>query len=142
MILSKIENVKPEPQPNNEPQPNITTSSPAIGNTNVIGGFVWKRTGSFLDQIKDVWELRLNNKVVATVTVNTINYCTIEIFKETHKAIHGIESAKKYVLSIMNEKLCPNDLNGIHCFAVGWIMGIGKVRKCLSCDKIDESYKR
>lgn len=35
MNHSSIENVKPEPQLNNEPQPMVSTSPPAIGNTNV-----------------------------------------------------------------------------------------------------------
>lgn len=40
MILSKIENVKPEPKPINDPTADNLQVSPAIGNTNVIGGFV------------------------------------------------------------------------------------------------------
>lgn len=37
MILSKIENVKPEPQPINDSTADNMQFSPAIGNTNVIG---------------------------------------------------------------------------------------------------------
>ena len=65
-----------------------------------------------------------------------------EGFEDSNRfVIHGIENAKKYVMSIMDKEICLNDLKGIHHYSVGWIMGIGKVRKCLLCDKIDESYK-
>lgn len=40
MNLSQIDYVQPEPKPNDEPQPITSTLPPAIGNTNVIGGFV------------------------------------------------------------------------------------------------------
>lgn len=39
MKKSTTENFQPEQKPNSEPQPIDSTSSPAIGNTNVIGGF-------------------------------------------------------------------------------------------------------
>jgi|SRR6185312_1000730 len=103
MILRKIDNVQPEQKPTNDSTADNSQVAPAIGNTNVIGGFVWKRTGSFLDQIKDVWKLSLNDKVVSIVTVDTINYCTIKIHGETYKTVHGIEDAKKYVISIINK---------------------------------------
>lgn len=41
MILSSIENVQPEPKLGNEPQPIVSTSPPAIGNTNVVGSTVY-----------------------------------------------------------------------------------------------------
>jgi hypothetical protein len=40
MIHSSKENFQPEPKMNSEPQPIVSTSSPAIGNTNVSGRFV------------------------------------------------------------------------------------------------------
>lgn len=39
MILSKIENVKPEQKPNNDSAADNSQVTPAIGNTSVIGGF-------------------------------------------------------------------------------------------------------
>jgi hypothetical protein len=104
MNQSKIENGQPELKLNSDSIVECSPVSPSIANAPVIGGFVWVRTGSFLDQIKDVWKLSLNDKVLAVVTVNTINFCTIEIFKETHKAVHGIENAKKYVELYFKQK--------------------------------------
>jgi hypothetical protein len=43
MILSQKENVKPEPKLNNDSTADVSTSSPAIGNTNVSSRFsLWK----------------------------------------------------------------------------------------------------
>ena len=40
MILSKIDNVKPEQQPNNDSTADSLQVAPAIGNTNVVGSAV------------------------------------------------------------------------------------------------------
>jgi hypothetical protein len=67
--------------------------------------FTWKREGSFLDQIKDVWRCYVgdNNYYSASVKVDTINSCSISINNERHKRIYGVENAKKYVESEFNK---------------------------------------
>ena len=75
-----------------------------IGNAVLPAVFVWKREGSFLDQIKDVWKCYVNNSehYAARVAVNTLGECRITINGNTHKSIFGIQNAKPYVESILN----------------------------------------
>jgi hypothetical protein len=67
--------------------------------------FAWKREGSFLDQIKDVWRCYVgdNKHYSASVKVDTINSCSISINGDTHKRIYGVDNAKKYVESELNK---------------------------------------
>lgn len=66
--------------------------------------FVWKREGSFLDQIKDVWKCYMNGSenYSARIAVNTLGECRITINGDTHKSIVGIQNAKPYVESVLN----------------------------------------
>lgn len=66
--------------------------------------FVWKREGSFLDQIKDVWKCYMNDSenCSARIAVNTLGECRITINGDAHKSIVGIQNAKPYVESVLN----------------------------------------
>lgn len=78
--------------------------SPSIGNAVLPAVFVWKREGSFLDQIKDVWKCCINGSenYSARIAVNTLGECRITINGDTHKSIVGIQNAKDYVESVLN----------------------------------------
>ena len=56
MILSKIDNVKPEQQPNNDSTADNMQVAPAIGNTNVIGscGYNFIRNIDCLQGLKEL----------------------------------------------------------------------------------------
>ena len=77
-----------------------------IGGKNMLNNYHWKREGSFLDQIKDVWKCYYNNSdhYCARITVNTINECRITILERQHHSINGIDRAKAYVEAILNER--------------------------------------
>lgn len=55
--------------------------SPAIAKPMLPAVFIWKREGSFLDQIKDIWRCYVDNNdyYSASVKVDTINSCSISI---------------------------------------------------------------
>src|SRR5690606_19523646 len=80
---------------------NLTSND---ANTVLPAVYIWKREGSFLDQIKEIWKCYINDSeyYVARIAVNTLGECRITINGDTHKSIIGIQNAKPYVESVLN----------------------------------------
>lgn len=89
---------------NKENKSSQTTESAIAVEPVLPAVYNWKREGSFLDQIRDVWKCYYNNSehYCARITVNTLRECRITILDEQHKSIIGIDKAKAYCESVLN----------------------------------------
>lgn len=89
---------------NEETKVQNSTEASNDGNTVLPAVYIWKREGSFLDQIKEVWKCYINDSenYVARIAVNTLGECRITINGDTYKSIIGIQNAKPYVESVLN----------------------------------------